>query len=188
MGKFKNPWQDTEWVLGMFSKKLGEARRSYKNFVTMGIAVGKRQDLTGGGLVRSAGGWEGVKVLREERVYQKNDERILGDGDFVERVLSSAQEAMEERYALRSRGLDLEGIASRVSEVLGVKPEEVWAKGKYQRIVDARSLLCYWAVRELGVTMASLARRLRISLPAVSLSVSRGQKIAETKGALLLET
>jgi hypothetical protein len=45
--------------------------------------------LTGEGLVRSAGGWEGVKALGEERVYQRNDERILGR-DFVERVLASA--------------------------------------------------------------------------------------------------
>jgi putative transposase len=188
MGNFKNSWQDTEWVLGMFSEKLVLARQPYENFVRAGIDEGKRSDLSGGGLVRSAGGWEEVKGFRERKAHQQNDERILGNGDFVERVLLSAQESLEKSYALRSRGLDLEGIASRVSEVLGVRPEDVWAKGKYQRIVDARSLLCYWAVRELGVTMASLSRRLRISLPAVSLSVSRGQKIAEAKGAVLIET
>ena len=89
-------------------------------------------DLTGGGLLRSAGGWEGVKVLKEEKVYQMNDERILGDGTFVERVLASAEEAMEKRYALRSEGLDLEGVASRPSEVLSVKPEDVRAAGKHR--------------------------------------------------------
>ncbi len=85
-------------------------------------------------------------------VYQRSDERVLGDGDFVGRVLASAEEAMERRYALRARGVDLALIASRVSEVLGVKPEEVWAEGKYRRIVEARSLLCYWAVRGTGGT------------------------------------
>ena len=95
---------------------------------------------------------------------------------------------MEKRYALRSRGLDLEGVASRVSEVLGLKPKEVWASGKYRRIVEARSLLCYWAVRELGVPMSSLVRKLGISIPSVSDSVSRGHKIAEEKGCCLLET
>jgi hypothetical protein len=70
-------------------------------------------DLTGGGLLRSAGGWEGVKLPREEKAYQKNDERIPGDGDFVERVLASAEETMEKRYALRSGGLDLDGVASK---------------------------------------------------------------------------
>jgi len=97
MGKVKKPWQDTGSVLGMFGEKLGAARRAYRAFVEEGIAQGKRQDLTGGGLLRSAGGWEGVKALREEKVYQRNDERILGDGDFVGRVLASAEEAMEKR-------------------------------------------------------------------------------------------
>ena len=181
MGKMKNPWQDTEGVLGMFGEKLGAARRAYRAFVEKGIAQGRRQDLTGGGLLRSAGGWEGVKALREEKVYQRNDERILGDGDFVGRVLASAEEAMEKRYALRARGVDLAFIASRVSDVLGVKPEEVWAEGKYRRIVEARSLLCYWAVRELGVPMSSLARKLGISIPSVSESVTRGRRIAEER-------
>ena len=105
MGKMKKSWQDTEGVLGMFGEKLGPARRGYRAFIEEGIAQGRRQDLTGGGLLRSAGGWEGVKALREEKVYQRSDERILGDGDFVGRVLASAEEAMERCYALRARGV-----------------------------------------------------------------------------------
>jgi putative transposase len=186
MGKVKHPWQETPWVLGMFGKDVGSARRAYRAFVEKGIGQGKREDLSGGGLLRSAGGWEGVRVLREEKIYQKNDERILGDGDFVTRVLAFAEEAMEKRYALRSSGMDLAGVAVRVSDLTGLKPEEVWAAGKYRRIVDARSLLCYWAVRELGVPMSSLARKLGISIPSVSDSVTRGKKIAETKGLFLL--
>ena len=188
MGKVKKPWQDTARVLGMFDEKLGAARRAYRAFVEEGIALGKRQDLTGGGLLRSAGGWEGVKALREEKIYQRNDERILGDGDFVGRVLRSAEEEMERRYALRSRGFDLERVALRVSQVLKVRPEEVWAEGKYRRNVETRSLLCYWAVRELGVPMSSLARRLKVSIPSVSESVARGRRIAEKQGFLLVET
>jgi len=42
--------------------------------------------------VSKCGGWERVKTLREKKVYQRNDERILGDGAFVERVPASAQE------------------------------------------------------------------------------------------------
>jgi len=188
MGKVKIPWQDTESVLGMFGEKLGGARRAYRAFVEKGIALGRRQDLSGGGLLRSAGGWEGVKALREEKVYQRNDQRILGDGEFVGRVLASAQEAMESRYALRARGVDLDRVVSRVSEVMGVKREEVWAKGKHRRVVEARSLLCYWAVRELGLPMSSLARRLGISIPSISGSVSRGRRIADARGCHLIET
>lgn len=188
MGRVKKPWQDTEGVLAMFGENLRAGRRAYRSFVEKGVAEGRRKDLTGGGLLRSAGGWEGVTALREEKVYQRNDERILGDGEFVGSVLATAEEAMEKRHGLRARGVTVDFVASRVSEVLGVKPDEVWAEGKYRRIVEARSLLCYWAVRELGLPMSSMAQRLRISIPAVSGSVTRGRRIAETHGFILLET
>jgi putative transposase len=187
LGVVERSWQNTEWVLGMFGKKVGAARRAYRLFVETGIEQGSRQDLTGGGLLRSAGGWKGVKALREARVYQRNDERILGDGDFVNRVLKSAEEAMERRYVLRSQGMDLDFIASRVSEVLDLDVEYVWAEGKFKRVVEARSLFCYWAVKELGVSMSALARKLRLSVPSVSESVTRGKGIAEANGYQLVE-
>jgi len=63
-----------------------------------------------------------------------------------------------------------------------VEPEEVWAEGKYRHIVKARSLLCYWAVREFEVPMSSLSQKLGISIPSVSVSVSRARRIAEAGG------
>ena len=185
MGKVKREWQDTESVLGMFGEQWGAARRAYKSYVEKGIEEGKRYDLTGGGLLRSAGGWEGVKALRGNKVYQRNDERILGDGDFVGRVLASAEEEMERHYALLAHGLDLDEIAARVSQELGIKKEDVYAKGRYHKIVEARSLLCYWAVRELGISMSTLAQKLGISITSISVSVSRGRVIAEKKGLAL---
>jgi putative transposase len=65
---------------------------------------GRRPELTGGGLIRSAGGWEEVKRMREAKEFQKSDERILGDGDFVEEVLGACNEKMERRYRLKARG------------------------------------------------------------------------------------
>jgi REP element-mobilizing transposase RayT len=187
MAKRKNDWQDTDKVLGMFGEKAGPARRAYRAFVENGITQGKRSDLTGGGLVRSAGGWAAVKALKTAKIFQKSDERILGDGDFVESVLASANEAMERKYDLQSRGFTLDKVTARVAEVLGVKPEDVWASGRYRHIVESRSLLCYWSVRELGITMSSLARKLQISVPAVSKSVIRGEKLAKAGKYALIE-
>ncbi|MCG6536091.1 MAG: hypothetical protein L7F78_15670, partial [Syntrophales bacterium LBB04] len=179
---FVSPGDGQEFTGEPFTKREPQAG------VEEGIVLGRRQDLRGGGLLRSAGGRQGVKALRGEKGYQRNHERILGGGDSVGRVLASAEEAAEKRYALRAGGVDLACIASMVSEVLGVKPEEVWAKRKYRRIGEARSQLCYWVVRELGVPMSSLAQRLGILIPSVSESVTRGLGIAETKGFALLIT
>jgi REP element-mobilizing transposase RayT len=188
LGTQENSWQEVEGVLVLFGNGKAPACTAYRAFVEKGVALGRRPDLAGGGLIRSAGGWEALKVLRNENGYQRSDERILGDGNFVTRVLAKADEALEKRHALVASGIDLRQIVCRVSEVMGVTPEEVMAKGKYPRIVDARSLYCYWAVRELGVTMASLGLQLGLSTAAISKSVSRGQQISDSRGFRLIET
>ena len=47
-----------------------------------------------------------------------------------------------------------------------------------QRRVKPRSLFCYWAVHELGISHAELARRLGVSVAGVGDSVERGEVIA----------
>jgi putative transposase len=188
MGRLKKTWQRTDEILSMFGIRIASARRAYRIFVAQGIAHGERPDLTGGRLIRSAGGWKSIIALRADRSHQKSDERILGDGDFVSQVLSKADEKLERCHALRARGVDLEKIALHVAKLMNVKPEDVWAQGKQQRIVDARSLLCFWAVRELGITMASLGRKLGLSIPSISKSVTRGKQISESNGFSLTES
>jgi len=43
--------------------------------------------------------------------------------------------------------------------------------------VQARSVFCCWAVRELGETATAVAQKLGITQPAVSIAVRRGEKI-----------
>ncbi len=50
MGKIKSGFQNTEKVLALFGQTRREARRRYRDFVTKGLAAGKRPELTGGGL------------------------------------------------------------------------------------------------------------------------------------------
>jgi putative transposase len=179
MGTRDYAWQNVAMVLKAFDEKVASARKRYRSFVEKGIANGKRRDLTGGGLIRSAGGWTAVKALRAADAHEKSDERILGDGAFVERVLAESQEALERRYALKAEGLTVEAVAERVAQVLGITTDQVWLPGKYKQQVIARSLLCFWSVQELGERMTALGRRLGISTTAVSQSVRRGAGIAD---------
>jgi len=186
MGKCKNKWQDVDSILQLYADKVPAARRGYRGFVEKGIEIGRRHDLTGGGMVRSSGGWSGLRAMRRAKVFQKADERILGDGDFVEQVLSSAQERLNHKYALQAAGYDIDKVVEKVAAVLNIKPSEVWAPGKQRSRVQARSLLCYWAARELEISMAELSRKLKISPSAVTLSVRRGEKIALDYGHKLI--
>ena len=116
-----------------------------------------------------------------------SDERILGDSDFVDSVISQPEEHFERRHKLRRQGYDLDRIAENVSEVLGMKPDEVISKGRQDKKVKARSLLCFWAARDLGLPHTALAKKLEMSLAGVGFSVERGELIAKEGNYLLQE-
>jgi len=177
LGKRTNTWQDKDYILKLFASNKGVAIRRYREFVKKGIEQGKRSDLVGGGLIRSAGGWSAIKALRRISAYQKGDERILGDSDFVKKVLAQAKDNFERKYHLKSKGFNFEKVLGRVAELLDLKPEQVLAFGKYKKTVAARSLLCFWATSELGISQSELGQKLNISQPAVSLSVKRGEQL-----------
>lgn len=178
LGKHERPWQNTQYVLKRFGDKSGPARHQYRAFVEKGVNQGNRPDLTGGGLVRSAGGWAAVKAFRRSGDYQKGDERILGDGDFVANVLAQANEQMERRYRIQNRGVTFDTVVEHVAGLLDMETSEVLLSGKQKRLVQARSLTCFLAVEEANISPAELARRFALTQPAISLSVDRGRKLA----------
>ena len=186
VGYLDNAWQKSDKVLGHFGKRLAQARQAYRSFVEKGIGLGKRLDLIGGGLVRSMGGWNMVKSSRRSRDYHlKGDERILGDSDFVESVLANQNERLERRYALKAHGLDFQEVIRRVGEVVGLDDENITNASKQPRHVEARTLACYWAVRELGMTAVIVARLLGISQSAVTKAVFRGEKFVKDRNLKL---
>jgi putative transposase len=187
MGRAQKDWQNIEWVLKYYDERLWVARRRYRAFVQKGVSQGKRDDLIGGGLIRSSGGWSALKEMRKAKIFQKSDERILGNSEFVDQVLIAAQEEMEKKNALISKGYDLDKVAARVSELFDLKPHEIWAPGKEHIRVNSRSLLCYWAVRYLDRDMTELSKILKLSSSAISLSVKRGERIAHDNGYKLVD-
>lgn len=187
MGNKQRLWQDVKYVLGYFGKSASQAKKTYVNFMEEGIAQGRREDLTGGGLIRSVGGWAEVKQLkRQGHEHMMSDERILGDSDFVDNLLLQADEAYERRYKLKRLGYDSERIAKRVAEIYDMDPRDFLSKGKQQPKVRARSLFCFWAVEELGMSLRELAKQLELSPPAVGYSVERGEVIARENGYRLV--
>jgi REP element-mobilizing transposase RayT len=63
----------------------------------------------------------------------------------------------------------------------------ILSSGKQQRKVKARGLLCFWAVRELGISLTDLAKLLKLSVPGVGYSVERGESVARENGYQLVE-
>jgi REP element-mobilizing transposase RayT len=182
MGRQKCSWQDTKYVLSYFGRKTAESIKSYYAYMKSGIAQGRRPELVGGGLIRSLGGWAEVKRIRLKSYKRfKGDERILGNSDFVMMILSEANEKFDRFYELKSEGFNLNKVEQRVTEIYQIDKDELYSSGRQKIRVEARSLFCYWAVRELGISGTSLARRLGMSQSGVVYAVHKGENIAKEK-------
>lgn len=168
MGRAVREWQDVDYVLGFF----GGDRKVYRSYVSEGIITGSRPDLTGGGLVRSQGGWT---ALKRADVRTASDERILGSGDFVTSVLKAADETYEKRAMAVLAGLTVEKLILVVAERIAVDSETVKSPSKERGAARAKGIICCLARDHLGMNGVEIGRRLGLTPSAVCKSVQRGR-------------
>jgi hypothetical protein len=176
VGTRSAPWQNDQAVLALFDAGKATARKRYHRFMEAGVDQGRRDELTGGGLIRSAGGWTNAAALRKTGALFKSDERILGDGDFVQMVLDTAQESLAPKQVMAGQGVDFNALLQRIAQQTSLSTEAILSPSKARPRVRARSLLCYLAARCLGMTMTELSRRMGVTVAAVSIAVGRAER------------
>jgi putative transposase len=166
MGRVPRPWQAVGEVLGCFGTRSRNARRRYREYVAEGVGQGRRVDLQGGGLRRSAGGWEIAGNLHRGREHGMADERVLGSGTFVEEVhrTVAAQSTPVPRAVALAR---LPTLLQRCAGLWGVTVEELCAGSRRRVVSQARAVAAGLAIRKLGLPMAEMARALGVSSVAI---------------------
>ncbi len=173
MGKEKYPWTGTDYVLARFGKKVGAARRGYLRFVEEGMGMGRVPELTGGGLVRSLGGWSRVVALRREGQGEESDERILGDGDFVEAVLQEAAERQLRQLKVRRRGVTVHDIIKEECARAGVNVAGLIQGSRRSSVSGVRAVIAHRCVEEMGLPAAEIARHLGVTASSITRAVER---------------
>jgi REP element-mobilizing transposase RayT/predicted HTH domain antitoxin len=173
IGRTKYGWQDRDYVLSWFGKKEKEARRSYRKYLEEGMTQGSRPELVGGGMVRSYGGWSAVLPLRKSEDKITGDQRILGTGDFVERVLSESGEPLRRRLSPAERSKRIRNILEEECQKGKIEIEELRMGSRRGEIPQVRSELAQRLIRELGVSLAEVARLSGVSTSAISKIMKR---------------
>jgi len=74
-----------------------------------------------------------------------------------------------------------------VADICEMDLDEIYSKGKQQKKVKSGSLLCFWAVRELSMSLTDLARHLGISVSGVGYPIERGEAIARDNNYQLVD-
>ncbi len=83
----------------------------------------------------------------------------------------------------------LGGIAAlgkRFCQLFGMSPQELYVRDRHKRLVEARSVFCFFTVTELGVRLTDVAPRFSMTGPAIDLAVKKGRDIAARKGLRLV--
>ncbi len=159
-------------VLAFFAEQQNEARDNYQKFIADGIDQGNRPELVGGGLRRSC-----HNQLIDEA--QAHDDRILGSGDFVEKLCE--EHSLQEKMTTR---INLDELARRVADHCGIRVNDLFIRSRDQQRIDARDLFCYIAARILCYSGTQTGKKLGLQRAAVSHAVKRGSKLINEEGQI----
>jgi hypothetical protein len=168
LGRPARQWQDCERVLAQFGRRALEAKEAYRRFVAEGVALGRRPELVGGGLTRSAGEWFAVRSQRPRGARELSDERILGSGEFVKRILREADAQALRQHAARKRKRYVERVVAEECKKSGVSLTELRGGSRRGRLPAVRTKIVRGLVENYGVRAAEIACQVGISTSGVS--------------------
>ena len=167
-GKTARTWQDRVYVLINFSNHVPEAIRLYRAFVAKGKNMGKRPELTGGGLLASLGR---SPPPREDRIA--HDARILGGGEFVMRILSVTE------GRLATQPVDKDAVIARICRKFGIHEEQLRNGSRRRAVTEARVEIIGELVAKSGVSLTEVGRLIGISTSGVANVLKRAEGLGE---------
>jgi putative transposase len=176
MGNASQDWLDTVYVLSRLSARKKAARDTYHTFVAEGMAMGKSPELTGGGLIRSKGGWSQVLSARRSGQKEESDERILGCGDFVNAILQQAEEKTRCQLKLRRTGKTIGNIIEEECKKGRISRNELRGGSRRRKVSILRATIAKRGLDELGLSMAEIARHVGVTTSSIAKAVARVEK------------
>jgi hypothetical protein len=132
--------------------------------------------LVGGGLIRSLGGWSAVKALRRSGDRELSDERILGSGEFVERIIKEAEAKIKYQFSVNEHPEKINEFIVKVCKNEKISIEELRGGGRRREVSKVRAQIAIGLVETYGVSLAEVARQLGVTTSAVSRIISRANQ------------
>jgi putative transposase len=168
MNIHRQDWQACDAVMQYFGGTEHVCRKEYRDFVDSEHVLGKQPELTGGGLVRSCGGWSSVKSQRKRGEKSFSDERILGSSEFVREILDEVEETSKRQFPIVPLEAEAKELLSQACEDAGIPVEVLQAGSRVKACSAIRKTLAVAFIRKQGLSYAAAARLLGVSSSAVN--------------------
>ena len=151
-------------VLSLFSHNKSTARKAYRQFVADGL----KDDIP-----KLSRGGRSTSCLLDQNLRDDGqfDDRILGGGLLVERVLGAADAVGQ------AKSDSLEELIGVIADYFGLDASQLQFPSKQRRLVRAKAVICFVAVRYYHQPGNQVAQRLGYSSSAVSRAVERGRVV-----------
>jgi len=146
LGEEASAWLTTDWVLGQFASRIGQARLRFAQFVEAGCDEGHSDRFYGG----------------------QADTRVVGEEDFVKKVLPSKTRG--------PKAPALSAIVAQVCESASMSEAALKAPGKGRPQAQARALIGWLAVKSKAATLTRVATYFHRDLSTLSHAVSALEK------------
>ena len=177
IGKATLPGMDIENVLLQFGGTRSKARKEYRRFMREGVAQGQLKELTGGGLLRSQGGWSQVLGMRRRGQQEDFDQRILGGGEFVNQVLKETEDLQLRQLKHKRAGKTIQTIIKEECRNSEINPFELQGGVKRREVSDTRIAIAKRGRDELGLSAAAIARHVGVSTSAITKAIARSEEV-----------
>ncbi len=166
---------DRDTVLSEFGGTRKKAIGAYRQFVREGISEGRNPALTGGGLIRSRGGWSQVMAMRRRGQKEEYDDRILGSGSFVTSIFQDIEERQLRQMKQKRRGLSIRKIIEEECRNRQINQKELTAGSKRRPISSARAIIACRCREELGESASEIARHIGVNTSCIVRSIKRAE-------------
>ena len=171
--KAKYPWMDTATVLAQFGGTKRKTIKEYRRFIQEGMNQGHDPQFSGGGLVRSLGGWSNVLSLRRKGQREETDERVLGSGDFVQQVIKEAEDKSLRQMKFKRSGLTLTKIIEQECIKGQIRQKELENGSRRSKVSQARAQIARRGMEEIGLSAAEIARRLGVATSSITRAIEK---------------
>jgi len=114
--------------------------------------------------------------MRRRGQKEAFDERILGGGDFVNKVLKDAEDQQVRQVKNKKAGRTIQMIIDEECRKEGMSPAELKGGSKRRKVSFVRSLIALRSRDELGLSSAEIARHVGINTSGILRSIERAER------------
>lgn len=178
MGKTERKWQQTKNVLQYFGLMKRRAIKEYHDYLKAAKKEGEREELEGGGLRRSRKDWEATAKRVNQEPYWSYDERILGEGEFIDQILKNATEDLNQKDVVAKLGWTWEKLINNICSYYKVETEVLRKKWRVQKAGEAKAISAYLGKKYLRYSGVEISGYLQVIKSSASALIQKGERLA----------